>query len=127
MREWCGAAVLVVLLAVAMPATAQNYATESLDRWFRLEWTAGASAKGPQLSGYVYNTTNRRATRMRLAIDGLDPVGHIVAHTETWVLGSVPPNNRAYFQTPVPPATDYRVAVLTFDWMEDDGGFLRRW
>ena len=127
MRRYFHAAVLAVLLALAVPASAQNFAAESLDRWFRLEWTAGLSAKGPELSGYVYNTTNRRATRMRLAIDGLDPGGKVVARTETWVLGSVPPNNRAYFQAPVPPAADYRVAVLSFDWVEDDGGFLRRW
>jgi hypothetical protein len=127
MRVVIGLAALVALLAVSMPVTAQNYAPESLDRWFRLEWTAGAGAKGPQLSGYVYNTTNRRATRMRLTIDGLDAAGHVVAHTETWVLGSVPPNNRGYFETLVPPAADYRVAVLRFDWVEDDGGLLRRW
>jgi hypothetical protein len=127
MRRYFHAAVLAVLLALAVPASAQNFAAESLDRWFRLEWTAGLSAKGPELSGYVYNTTNRRAARMRLAIDGLDPAGSVVAHMERWVLGSVPPNNRAYFQAPVPPAADYRVAVLSFDWVEDDGGFLRRW
>jgi hypothetical protein len=127
MRVVIGLAALVALLAVSMPVTAQNYAPESLDRWFRFEWTAGAGAKGPQLSGYVYNTTNRRATRMRLTIDGLDAAGHVVAHTETWVLGSVPPNNRGYFETLVPLAADYRVAVLRFDWVEDDGGLLRRW
>jgi hypothetical protein len=127
MRVVIGLVALVVVLAVSMPATAQNYAPESLDRWFRLEWTAGAGAKGPQLSGYVYNTTNRRATRMRLTIDGLDAAGHVVAHTETWVLGSVPPNNRGYFETLVPPAAAYRVAVLRFDWVEDDGGLFRRW
>jgi hypothetical protein len=65
---------------------------------------------------------------MRLAIDGLDPAGQVVAQTETWVLGSVPPNNRSYFQTQVPPAASYRVAVRSFDWVEDGGGgFLRRW
>ena len=126
MRGYFGAAVLVLLLALSVPASAQNFAPESLDRWFRLEWTAGTGAKGPQLSGYVYNTTNRRAARMRLAIDGLDPSGKIVAHTETWVLGSVPPNNRSYFHAPVPPAAEYRVAVLTFDWVDDDSPF-RRW
>jgi hypothetical protein len=83
MRATIGVTALVILLAASIPATAQNYAAESLDRWFRLEWTAGGDAKGPQLSGYVYNTTNRRATRMRLAIDGLDPDGHVMAHTET--------------------------------------------
>ena len=127
MRAAIGLTALVVLFAVGRPATAQNYAPQSLDSWFRLEWTAGVSAKGPQLSGYVYNTTNRRATRMRLAIDGLDPSGHVVTHIETWVLGSVPPNNRAYFETLVPPAADYRVAVLRFDWVDDDGGPFRRW
>jgi hypothetical protein len=127
MRATIGVTALVILLAASIPATAQNYAAESLDRWFRLEWTAGVDAKGPQLSGYVYNTTNRRAMRMRLAIDGLDPAGHVMAHTETWVLGSVPPSNRAYFETRVPPAAAYRVAVLRFDWVEDDGGLFRRW
>jgi hypothetical protein len=128
MRTRFGAAVLLALLAASGPATAQNFAPASLDSWFRLEWTAAPSAKGPHLSGYVYNTTNRRAIRMRLAIDGLDPAGNVVAHTETWVLGSVPPNNRSYFQSPVPPAADYRVAVLYFDWEEDHGGgFLLRW
>jgi hypothetical protein len=126
MRAALGLAALVALLAVSTSATAQNFAsTESV---FRLEWTAGLSAKGqPQLSGYVHNTTNRRAVRMRLGIDGLDPAGQVVAHTETWVLASVPPNNRAYFETLVPPATSYRVAVLRFDWVDDDGGVFRRW
>jgi len=129
MRGWLGAGTLLLLLAVSIPAGAQNYAPDSLDRWFRLEWTAGLDAKGqPQLSGYVHNTTNRRAVRMRLAIDGVDPAGQIVAHTETWVLGSVPPNNRSYFQALVPPAPDYRVAVLRFDWVDDDdSGIFRRW
>jgi hypothetical protein len=126
MRGYLGAAVLVVILALSGPASAQNFAPESLDRWFRLEWTAGTGAKGPQLSGYVYNTTNRRAVRMRLRIDGLGPTGKVVAHTETWVLGSVPPNNRSYFEAPVPPAVEYRVAVLSFDWVEDGAPF-RRW
>ena len=126
MRAALGLAALVAFLAVSTSATAQNFA--SVDSAFRLEWTAGPSAKGgQQLSGYVHNTTNRRAVRMRLGIDGLDPAGHVVAHTETWVLASVPPNNRAYFETPVPPAATYRVAVLRFDWVDDDGGSFRRW
>jgi hypothetical protein len=126
MRAMLGAILLAVLLAVSGPAMAQNFAPDSRDGVFRLEWTAGASTTGPELSGYVYNTTNRRAVRMRLAIDGLDPSGHVVTRTETWVLGSVPPNNRSYFQTPVPPAADYRVVVLRFDWVDDDAPF-RRW
>ncbi len=126
MRGGASAVVLLILLALSGSATAQNFAADG--SVFRLEWSAGVSAKGPELSGYVYNTTNRRAVRMRLAIDGLDPAGQVVAQTETWVLGSVPPNNRSYFQTQVPPAASYRVAVRSFDWVEDDGGgFLRRW
>jgi hypothetical protein len=127
MRAALGLATLVALLAVSISATAQNFA--SVDSAFRLEWTAGLSPKGqPRLSGYVHNTTNRRAVRMRLGIDGLDPAGNVVAHTETWVLASVPPNNRAYFETLVPAAVDYRVAVLRFDWADDDdSGIFRRW
>jgi hypothetical protein len=126
MRGRLGVAALVLVLAGSFPAGAQNFAPD--DPVFRLEWTPGLSAKGqPELSGYVYNTTNRRAVRMRLAIDGLDPAGHVVGSTETWVLGSVPPNNRSYFQAPVPPAASYRVVVRSFDWVDDDGGFRRRW
>ena len=126
MRAALARAAFVALLAVSTSAAAQNFA--STESAFRLEWTAGPTPKGePQLSGYVYNTTNRRAVRMRLGIDGLDPAGHVVTHTETWVLASVPPNNRAYFETPVPTAASYRVVVLRFDWVDDDGGFFRRW
>jgi len=129
MRGWLGVGALLLVLAVSIPAGAQNFAGDSLDRWFRLEWSAGLSHKGqPRLSGYVYNTTNRPAVRMRLTIDGLDPAGQVVAHTEAWVLASVPPNNRAYFEALVPPASDYRVAVLRFDWADDDdSGIFRRW
>jgi len=121
-----GALVLATLLAASIPARAQNFAADG--DVFRLEWNATTGAKGPELSGYVYNTTNRRAVRMRLGIDGLDGAGQVVGRTETWVVGSVPPNNRSYFEAKVPPAVSYRVAILSFSWVEDgDGGLLRRW
>ena len=103
----------VLLLAGA--ASGQNYAPESLERWFRLEW----KRTGSKLAGYVYNSTNRHAARMQLLIEGTDGAGKVTSKTTTWVLGGVPPNNRAFFEAPVPKAKAYRVRVLSFDWIDD--------
>jgi hypothetical protein len=56
------------------------------------------------------------------ALEGLDASGRVVGTTTTWVLGGVPPNNRAWFQTPVSPAATYRVEILSFDWVGRGGG-----
>jgi hypothetical protein len=37
-------------------------------------------------------------------------------------MGGVPPGNRAWFQTPVPPAASYQVEILSFDWIGRGGG-----
>jgi hypothetical protein len=37
------------------------------------------------------------------------------------VLGGVPPGNRTWFSTRVPPAPAYRVEVLSFDWIGRGG------
>lgn len=112
------ALVLVVLvLAAADRAAAANYAQETLDRYFRIEYQVAPSATRPVLSGYVYNLNpGTPAERMRLSIEGLDAAGQVVGTSSTWVLGNVPPGNRAYFTTPVVSAASYRVQVLSFDW-----------
>jgi hypothetical protein len=97
------------------------YAPETLDRYFRLEW----SKNGRNVNGYVYNTSNRRASRMQLLVKGLDASGKVVTKTTTWV-PDVPPNNRAYFEVAVPRAPSYRVSVLSFDWIEDRDRIDRR-
>lgn len=110
------------ILGLARSASAQNYAPASLARWFRLEW----KVSGGKLTGYVYNQTNRAAARMQLLIEGLDGSGKVTRKTTTWVLGGAPPNNRAYFEAPVPKAASYRVSVLSFEWL-DETDRRRRW
>lgn len=107
----------VVRAAQAAPI----YAPETLDRYFRLEW----SKNGRNVNGYVYNSSNRRASRMQLLVEGLDASGKVVTKTTTWVR-DVPPNNRAYFEVGVPTAASYRVSVLSFDWIEDGDRLDRR-
>ena len=109
------------VLTTAVPASAQAYTKETLDQYFRLEW----SKSGRNVNGYVYNSSMRRAVRMQLLVEGLDASGTLLTKTTTWVR-DVPPNNRAYFDVAVPSAPSYRVSVLTFDWVED-GGERRRW
>ena len=109
-------------LVLTAPLTASDvYTKETLDQYFRLEW----SKAGRNVNGYVYNSSFRRAVRMQLLVEGVDPSGTVLNKTTTWVR-DVPPNNRAYFDVSVPTAPSYRVSVLTFDWV-DDGGERRRW
>jgi len=93
---------------------AETYTRETLDRYFRLEW----SKSGRNVNGYVYNSSNRRAAHMQLLVEGLGAAGTVVTKTTTWVR-DVPPNNRAFFEVAVPNAPSYRVSVLSFDWVDD--------
>lgn len=115
----------VALLAVLLPASTvlagPNYAPATVDRDFRIEYEATSGARGPVLEGYVYNDAAMLADRMRLSIEMLDASGRVVGTTTTWVLGGVPPQNRAWFQAPVPPAAGYRVEILSFDWVGRGG------
>ena len=111
-------AVLLLAASVALvnaPApAAEIYAPETLDRYFKLEW----SRAGRNVNGYVYNSANRHAAHMILLVEGIDGAGTVVTKTTTWVR-DVPPNNRAFFEVAVPTAAAYRVSVLSFDWVED--------
>jgi hypothetical protein len=109
--------VTVVALLLTDSAGAATVAQETLDRYFRIEYQVAQSATKPVLSGYIYNAhPGTPVERMQLAIEGLDAAGNVVGSSSTWVLGTVPPGNRAYFSTSVVPAASYRVQVLFFDW-----------
>jgi hypothetical protein len=113
---------LAVLIAVvawigAGSAAAANYAQETLDRYFRFEYQVTPSAARPVVSGYVYNMNpGTPAERMQLSVESLDASGNVIGKSSTWVLGSVPPGNRAYFSASALPGASYRVQVLSFDW-----------
>ena len=93
---------------------AETYTCESLDHYFRLEW----SKTGRKVDGYVYNASNRHAASMRLLVEGVDGSGNVVNKTMTWVL-DVPPNNRAFFEVSAPDAASYRVSILSFNWIQE--------
>lgn len=102
-------------------ASAQIYAPQSLERFFRLEWEVKQARKGPVIEGYVYNFGAQAAEHVLLQIDRLDSAGSVVGRSTVWVLGDVPKNNRAYFGAPVSEAASYRVQVLSFDWACNGG------
>ena len=117
MRQRLLALVALLLLASAGRTAAQNYAQDSLDRYFRLEWQVTREARGSRLTGFVYNLYHQGTDRVRLRVDVLDAGGAVTGRTGTWVAGGVPPDNRAWFDLRVPEAPAYRVQVESFDWV----------
>ena len=92
MRRRIVAFTVAALLTGAAGVSAQIYAPQTLERYFRLEWDVTRGRKGPVVEGYVYNT------------------------------GWVPMAGRAYFRASVSDAARYRVQVLSFDWARSGGG-----
>jgi len=112
---------LAPLLMVSTALAGGNYAPGSLDPHFRLEWQAASAARGARIEGFVYNRSGLIADRMRLSIQQLDAAGNVVGTTTTWVMGTVPADNRAWFHATVPAAASYRVEILSFDWLGRGG------
>jgi hypothetical protein len=119
-RMWT--AVLAPMLLASTAVAGPNYASQTLEYYFRLEWEVVPSARGPVLEGYVYNKSGMAADRMQLRVDELDAAGKVIASKTTWVLGTVPPNNRAWFEARVPQAAKYQVEIVGFDWIGRGGG-----
>ena len=115
-------ALLASLLLVSTVTARSLYSAESLERWFHLEWDVRPGPAGTTLEGYVYNKTDMEAERMQVSIEQLDPSGHVVGETATWVLGNLPARNRSFFEAHVPPAASYRVVVLSFTWLSKISG-----
>ena len=122
MRKMWTVILLAPLLLVSTVAARPVYAPESLARYFRLDWQVVPSSGGPTLEGYVYNQTDMLATQMQLNIEELDSAGNVTGKTGTWVIGEVPPGSRSFFSTRVHQAASYRVAVLTFNWLDKNVG-----
>jgi len=126
--RWMRATLLVGLTAAALAAgagnvLAANYAQETLDRYFRIEFDVASSSPRATIRGYVYNQhTGYTADRMRLSIERLNAAGTVVGTSAMWLLGGVPPGGRAYFSARVEPAASYRVQVESFDWTGRGGG-----
>jgi hypothetical protein len=115
-------AVLAPLLLASTALAGPTYAPATLEYYFRLDWQVTQSAKGPVIEGYVYNKSGLTADRMLLRVDELDTADKVVGSKTVWVLGGVPPNNRAWFQARVPQAAKYHVEIVGFDWVGRGGG-----
>jgi hypothetical protein len=122
-------ALFALMLAAAVStvvsgrALAGSYAQETLDRYFRVEFSVSPRSPRVTIDGYVYNQhPGYTADRVRLSIERLDASGKVVGTSTTWVLGGVPPSNRTYFSTKVDPAAAYRVQVDSFEWTGRGGG-----
>ena len=114
---------MAILLTASGSAAAVSYSQESLDQRFRIEFQVTPGQSRPVISGYVYGQySGMSATHMQLAIERLDAGGQVIGQSTTWVLGEVPPGNRAYFTTRVEPAASYRVRIISFDWIGRTGG-----
>jgi hypothetical protein len=111
--------VAVLLTASVSAATVQ----ESLDQRFKIEFQVSPGPAQRVLSGYVYGQySGISVIHMQLEIERLDANGQVIGRSTTWVLGEVPPGNRAYFTARVEPADSYRVRILSFDWIGRSSG-----
>ena len=105
-----------LLLVVPAAVGAQSYAIQGVERYFRVESELAQGRRGPVVAGYVYNTYGHTAGNVRLLVEGVDAGGQVASSTIAWVLGTVPPDGRTYFEVPAPRGgTTYRVRVLSFD------------
>jgi hypothetical protein len=114
---------LVAIILTASASAADVFSQETLEQRFRIQFDVTPGQSRSVLSGYVYGQySGLSATHMQLAIERLDAAGQVIGTSTTWVLGEVPPNNRAYFTARVEPAASYRVRILSFDWVGRTGG-----
>jgi len=87
----------------------------------RIEWQTRPAARGSLIAGYVHNETGTTADKVLLRIEGLDDAGRVTSTSTGYVVGTVPPFNRTYFEVLVPTAASYRVNISSFEWIKGAG------
>jgi len=113
------AVLAALLIYVGAGAAIAQVQTRSVDSDLRVEWTGSEDRRGrPVVSGYVYNQRGGSyAVSVRLLVDALDGSGQVVGSSTGYILGDVPPSNRAYFELGAPAkAASYRVTIVSFAW-----------
>lgn len=112
MRYWL---VLVLLLAMTVPAVAQDTGHRS-EASFRVTWQSDRNGAVPWLEGRVFNTSPLRVTNVRVQIEGLDGEGRVLSKNVAWALGDIAPGAETSFRTqPVSGAVDYHARVVAYD------------
>lgn len=89
------------------------------ERFFRVDWESVERRGRTLVQGYVVNDSPYTVTRMQLLVDALGADDGVVAQSVSWVVGTLTPFSRLYFEVPVPrPAVKYRVRVFAYDRIE---------
>jgi hypothetical protein len=116
-----GVSVRAAVAAAGVQATAatQKASPTLSDQFFRVEWTAKPGPDGSsRITGYVYNQYGEAAQNVELKISELDASGHAASSVTRPVFGTVPAEDRAYFDVKAPSSSSYQVAVQSFDFLE---------
>jgi hypothetical protein len=111
--------VLGLLLSALAPSIARaQIASSPPESYLRIDQVVQETKRGrPRLTGYVYNTQDKWATRVLLQIETLDDAGRVLGSMLIPVYGDVPPRNRSYFDAALATVgASYRVTVRTVDW-----------
>jgi hypothetical protein len=115
-----GVSVRAAEAADGVQAAATQAASPTLsDQFFRVEWTVSSGRDGnSRLTGYVYNQYGEAAENVQLRISEVDASGRAASSVTRPVFGTVPAEDRAYFDVQVPSSPSYQVAVQSFDFQE---------
>ena len=114
------AACATVRLGDAPPDPAAN-TTDTAD--FTVTAQPGTWRNKPQVEGYVRNKRDLSATRILLRVEALDATGKVLTSAIRHMDQKIPPNDRVFYQVPVPgPAPAYRVQVDYVFWGGGGGG-----
>jgi hypothetical protein len=73
------------------------------------------------VASYLYNQYGDAADKVQLQISEVDASGRVVSSVTRPVLGTVPGENRSYFEVQVPASPSYKVGVQSFDFLDGFG------
>jgi hypothetical protein len=114
---------LAAALAIGIAATtaaAAIQAPSGIDSRLHFDYDLASSRSGrPEVRGYIYNDYMRAASNVRLLVETVDGAGQVVGRSYGYVVGVVPPFNRAPFVVPVKTAGgSYRLTVTNYEWRD---------
>jgi hypothetical protein len=114
-----GAGALLCLAAspVSTPATIPlSPLVADWSSYFSLDWQTARAGDRTVIRGTIRNTSDYRARRIQLLIEGLDAAGTIVNQRVEWLGSDLTPGSHLSFESPISgPAVAYRVSVFAFD------------
>jgi len=111
---------LALVIALAPKAGWGEDQGDSQSNWFRVSWQPGVLPS--TIEGHVDNTSPFRAIDVRLHIEGVDAANHRMGERLVWADDDiVPGGTTSYFAETIPGAVDYRVTVVSFELIAEDG------